>query len=215
ISLKAIAQKYIGATLDKSVRESFYKLAQNGDAYLATEQLHYAARDAFIMIPIYRAQQVELKKHKLLQVAELEFRCIAAVGDMELAGVQIDVERWRKIIVDVAVQRDKAQGELSELLALASRQATMFGVPSINLNSNLQLMDAFATLGVALSDTMEATLVRYDHPAVAKLLEYRGHEKTLSAFGENVLSLINPKTWRIHPDFNQYWAATGRFSWLA
>src|SRR5206468_10409059 len=77
------------------------------------------------------------------------------------------------------------------------------------------LMEAFATLGVALPDTMEATLVRYDHPAVAKLLEYRGHEKTLSAFGENVLSLINPKTGRIHPDFNQYGADTGRFSCLA
>ena len=62
------------------------------------------------MIPIYRLQLAELKKHKLLQVAELEFRCIAAVGDMELAGVKIDVERWRKIIADVAVQRDKAQG---------------------------------------------------------------------------------------------------------
>ena len=212
ISLKAIANKYIGANLDKSVRESFYKLAQHGDAYLAQEQLHYAARDAFIMIPIYKMQLVELKKHKLMQVAELEFRCIAAVGDMELAGVQIDVERWRKIIADVAVQRDQSQSELSELLAPASMQATMFGVPSINLNSNVQLIDAFATLGVLLPDTMEATLVKYDHPAVAKLLEYRGHEKTLSAFGENVLSLINPKTGRIHPDFNQYGADTGRFS---
>jgi DNA polymerase I-like protein with 3'-5' exonuclease and polymerase domains/intein/homing endonuclease len=214
ISLKAIAQKYIGATLDKSVRESFYKIASNGDAYLAPEQLHYAARDAFIMIPIYKLQQIELKRHKLLQVAELEFRCIPAVGDMELAGVKIDVERWRKIIVDVAVQRDKAQEELTELLAPASMQATMFGVPSINLNSNVQLMEAFATLGVDLPDTMEATLVKFNHPAVAKLLEYRGHEKTLSAFGENVLSLINPKTGRIHPDFNQYGADTGRFSCL-
>jgi DNA polymerase I-like protein with 3'-5' exonuclease and polymerase domains len=212
ISLKAISQKYIGATLDKSVRESFHKLGSNGDAYLAPEQLHYAARDAFIMIPIYRLQQIELKKHKLLQVAELEFRCIAAVGDMELAGVQIDVERWRKIIADVAVQRDKSQEELSELLAPASMQATMFGVPSINLNSNMQLIDAFAKLGVELPDTMEATLLKYNHPAVTKLLEYRGHEKTLSAFGENVLSLINPKTGRIHPDFNQYGADTGRFS---
>ena len=59
---------------------------------------------------------------------------------------------------------------------------------------------------------MEATLVKFDHPAVAKLLEYRAHEKTLSAFGENVLSLINRKTGRIHPDFNQHGADTGRFS---
>jgi DNA polymerase-1 len=212
ISLKAIAQKYVGAVLDKSVRETFYKLAQHGDAYLAPEQLHYAARDAFIMIPIWQTQNRDLKKQRLVQTAELEFRCIAAVGDLELAGVQIDVQRWRKIIADVAVQRDKAQEELSELLAPASMQATMFGVPSINLNSSTQLMEAFATLGVDLPDTMEATLVKFDHPAVAKLLEYRAHEKTLSAFGENVLGLINPSTGRIHPDFNQYGADTGRFS---
>jgi DNA polymerase I-like protein with 3'-5' exonuclease and polymerase domains len=212
ISLKAIANKYIGAVLDKTVRESFYKLASIGDAYLAPEQLHYAARDAFIMIPIWKLMQQELKKNRLVQVAELEFRCIAAVGDMELAGVQIDVERWRKIIADVAVQRDKAQEELCELLEPASMQATMFGVPSINLNSSTQLMEALSKLGVDLPDTMEATLVKFNHPVVAKLLEYRSHEKTLSAFGENLLSLINPKTGRIHPDFNQYGADTGRFS---
>ncbi len=215
ISLKMVAQKYIGATLDKSIREAFYKLAGNGNSYLAADQLHYAARDAFIMIPIWRQQAPELKKEKLEQVAELEFQCIAAVGDMELAGVQIDEARWRKIISDVQVQRDRAAAELAELLEPASMQATMFGVSAINLNSNSQLVEAFATLGVALPDTMEATLTKYNHPAVTKLLEYRGHEKTLSAFGENVLSLINPKTHRIHPDFNQYGADTGRFSCIS
>jgi DNA polymerase-1 len=157
------------------------------------------------MLPIWRDQLRELKKHGLEQVADLEFRCIAAVGDMELAGVRIDEARWRKIIEDVAVQRDKASEELSEMLAPATMQTTMFGVPAINLNSNSQLIEALAKLGVVLPDTMEATLTKFNHPAVAKLLEYRGHEKTLSAFGENVLSLINPRTRRIHPDFNQYW----------
>ncbi|HUP26947.1 MAG TPA: DNA polymerase [Chloroflexia bacterium] len=212
ISLKAIAQKYIGATLDKTVREAFYKLAAIGDAYLAPDQLHYAARDAFIMTPIWRDQVKELKKQGLEQVADLEFRCVAAVGDMELAGVQIDEARWRKIIGDVTVQRDKAADELCELLQPATMQTTMFGVPSINLNSNLQLIETFSKLGVDLPDTMESTLVRFNHPAVTKLLEYRGLEKTLSAFGENVLGLINAKTKRIHPDFNQYGADTGRFS---
>jgi DNA polymerase-1 len=212
ISLKMIAQKYIGAVLDKSVRESFYKLASNGDAYLAPEQLHYAARDAYIMLPIWQRQVPELEKQKLEKIAELEFKCIAAVGDMELAGVKIDEQSWRKIIADVTVQRDRTAAELGEMLEPASMQATMFGVPSINLNSNVQLIDALSKLGVELPDTMESTLVKFDHPAVKKLLEYRAHEKTLSAFGENVLSLINPVTNRIHPDFNQHGADTGRFS---
>ncbi len=212
ISLKKIAHKYIGANLDKSVREAFYKLAGNGDSYLAQEQLHYAARDAYIMLPIWRAQAPELKKQRLEQVAELEFQCIAAVGDMELAGVQIDEVRWRKIISDVQIQRDQTAIELAALLEPATMQATMFGVSAINLNSNTQLVDALCKLGVDLPDTMEATLSKFSHPAVTKLLEYRGQEKTLSAFGENVLGLINPRTHRIHPDFNQYGADTGRFS---
>jgi DNA polymerase-1 len=131
---------------------------------------------------------------------------------MELVGVRIDEARWRKIIADVTVQREAAAAELAELLLPASMQATMFGVSSINLNSNQQLVEALGRLGVELPDTMEATLVKYDHPAIKKLLEYRALEKTLSAFGENVLGLINPRTKRIHPDFNQYGADTGRFS---
>ena len=58
-------------------------------------------------------------------------------------------------------------------------------------------------MGIELPDTMEATLIKHDHPAIKKLLEYRSFEKTLSAFGEKFLELINTKTGRIHPDFNQ------------
>ena len=70
----------------------------------------------------------------------------------------------------------------------------MFGVPTINLNSGPQLIEVFARLGVELADTSEATLIKAgDHPAIKKLLEYRSHEKTLSAFGEHLLALINPR----------------------
>jgi DNA polymerase-1 len=47
---------------------------------------------------------------------------------------------------------------------------------------------------------------------VAKLLEYRGVAKSLSSFGENILEFIEPKTGRVHADFRQIGAPTGRFS---
>jgi len=51
-----------------------------------------------------------------------------------------------------------------------------------------------------------------DHP-VAKLLKgYRGFEKLISAFGEGLLEKVNPKTHRLHPDFQQLRTATGRFA---
>ena len=51
-----------------------------------------------------------------------------------------------------------------------------------------------------------------EYPVVAKLLEYRGVAKSLTSFGENILEFIEPKTGRIHADFRQIGAPTGRFS---
>ncbi|HUS16352.1 MAG TPA: DNA polymerase, partial [Chloroflexia bacterium] len=188
-------------------------IGARGDGYLSEAQLTYAARDALIMFTIYQTQWAEIKKQRMDKVAALEFQCVAAVGDMELAGVKIDTTHWRDILTKVAVERDRAAEELNAMVAEVARQSTMFGVPTINLNSGPQLMETFARLGVDLPDTSEATLTKAgNHPAIQKLLEYRSHEKTLSAFGEHLLALINPKTGRLHPDFNQYGADTGRFS---
>ncbi|MFL5309201.1 MAG: DNA polymerase [Myxococcales bacterium] len=212
IGLRALAQKYSQIVIDKTVRKNFIGVVD--DRYLDEAQLLYAARDALVLFDVWRQQQEGLKRERLDRIAALEYRCVAAVGDMELAGVLVDRARWRKILENVAVQRDQAQAELSALIAPAIQQATMFGVSAINLNSGQQLMEAFARLGVPLEDTSEATLTKVQnaHPAVAKLLEYRTHEKTISAFGEHILGLINPVTGRIHPDFQQMGADTGRFS---
>ncbi|MDQ2806165.1 MAG: DNA polymerase [Chloroflexota bacterium] len=211
ISLRQIALKYCGIVMDKTIRKSF--VGVRGDGYLSEEQLTYAARDALILFEIQRLQSAELKKLRMGQVAELEFQCVAAVGDMELAGVKIDTAKWREILRRVTIERDRSAEELNEIVATVARQSTMFGVPTINLNSGQQIIETFGRLGVELSDTSEATLTKAgDHPAIKKLLEYRSHEKTLSAFGEHLLEMINAQTGRLHPNFQQYGADTGRFS---
>lgn len=211
VSLRQIALKYCGIIMDKTIRKSF--VGVRGDGYLSEEQLTYAARDALILFEIQRLQAAELKKLRMGQVAELEFQCVAAVGDMELAGVKIDTAKWREILRRVTIERDRSAEELNEIVATVARQSTMFGVPTINLNSGQQIIETFGRLGVELSDTSEATLTKAgDHPAIKKLLEYRSHEKTLSAFGEHLLAMINAQTGRLHPNFQQYGADTGRFS---
>jgi DNA polymerase I len=210
ISLKNLAYQYADLPMDKSERANFIGM-KPGTPY-GEELLKYAIRDVLILFLIYEQQKPKLKKLKLERTAKLEFDCIPPVGDMELAGCAINVEKWHRIIEDVKVLRDQAATELLAVLEPTVAQATMFGVSSINLNSNMQLIECFAKLGVNLPDTMESTLVKYDHPAIKMLLTYREHEKTLSAFGEKFLQLINPVTGRIHPDFSQHGADTGRFS---
>lgn len=208
IGLASLAKKYVGLTLDKSIRSSF--IDKTGE--FSPDQLRYAARDALVLFTIYRQQRETLKRERMANIAQLEFNTVVAVSEMELAGCLIDQERWRTIIEAAKAERDRAANELGELIAGAVAQQSLFGGPAINLNSNSQLLETFARMGLDLPDTMEATLLKYDHPAIKKLLEYRGHEKMISAFGEKFLELIHPKTGRVHPDFNQLGADTGRFS---
>jgi DNA polymerase I len=44
------------------------------------------------------------------------------------------------------------------------------------------------------------------------LLEYRTVQKAITSYGENILEYINPVTGRLHADFRQIGAPTGRFS---
>ncbi len=214
VNLAALVQKYLGEKMDKAVRKTFY--GANRVGHVSEEQLNYAAKDVMVLFPIYSKQMQMLKEGRLLGVADLEFKCVMAVGDLELAGCKLDVEKWRKILTDVEKKRDAVRNELMGMLPSgAVTQGSMFGAAEyqINLNSQHQIIAEFARLGITLEGTSEQELSKHNyHPAIKKLLEYRGYEKTLSSFGESVLGRIHSMTGRIHPDFMQYGADTGRFS---
>lgn len=214
--LDEIVYRYLGVQMDKSVRKSFIGQSH---ANMSPEQLAYAAKDVMALFPIYSKQLQRLKKEKAMLVADLEFRCVMSVGDLELNGCLLHVTKWREILEGVSKKRDAVRDELMTMLPGGStKQSSMFGTDEylINLNSGQQIIAEFKKLGIELEDTSEATLMKHatepNGGAVKKLLEYRGHEKTLGSFGEGLLAQIHKKTGRIHPDFQQYGADTGRFS---
>jgi DNA polymerase-1 len=134
---------------------------------------------------------------------------------MELNGFYLDEARWREQLDRVRVAQEKAADELQDMLSAGVAQATLFGRAEINLDSQQQVTDALLNLGVPVPDTTRAWQLQplaEKYPVVAKLLEYRGVAKSLSSFGENILEFIEPKTGRIHADFRQIGAPTGRFS---
>jgi len=214
-SLKELALKYLNFDMQKDIRKSF--ITMSSKAKLTEDQLKYAALDALIMFPIFEQQLQKLKKENLVNIAKLEFLTTRVVGDMELAGVHIDVEKWKGIIKDLSEKRDVLAKRFQEEIRPLFKSSTLdlFGNlgDSINMNSQVQLMDLLNNkLKLNLPSTGEALLEMIDHPVVKILREYRGYEKLVSAFGDNLISKINAKTKRIHPEFNQLGAATGRFS---
>ncbi len=210
-SLEALALKHLDLQLEKSIRYTFGKTST-----LTKKQLEYSALDVLVLFPIFKIQFRSLQKEKLTRIAQLEFRTLPVVAEMELKGSYIDVEKWRKNLKELKEKRDLAAARIQEELRplYQNTQVDLFGnqVDVVNLNSPIQILEAFRKVGMDLPSTGEAILHRTDHPLAKMLLEYRSHEKLLSAFGENLLAKINPKTGRIHPDYQQIGADTGRFA---
>lgn len=209
-SLEAIVKRYFDISLDKTLRLSFTAGVQE----FTEEQLRYAARDVVILFPLHEIQAQALEREELRNIAQLEFDAITPIAEMELAGLKIDVEKWKSIIEKHRAQRDQFEKEALELLQVGQSNNGLFAdaVAKFNLNSQKQVIHQFATLGIRIEDTSEATLLLVKHPAAKKLLEYREHDKIIGSFGETFLALIHPVTGRIHPDFQQYGADTGRLS---
>lgn len=217
ISLRSLADKYLGLKLDKTIRESFYEPGNPAlHGKFTREQLEYAARDALILKDIFRAQFKALQADDLVETAKLEFAVVPAVSEMELRGSLIDQKKWRVHIAELAEKRDAINKEIQDELRhlVDYSQVDLFGnvSDSINLDSPLQLLEVFKKLGVEVPNTSESTLSKTTHPIAKKLLEYRGYEKMITAFGETILEKIHPKDNRLHPDFIQLGADTGRFA---
>jgi DNA polymerase-1 len=209
-SLASVAARFLNETVDKSERLSDWSSAE-----LSASQLEYAARDAAVLVPLRERMIERVKADGLTQVTQLEFEAVQPVAEMELAGFFLDQHRWREQLVTVEHQRIKLADELQEMLAEGAVQGSLFGRAEINLDSQVQVTEALKRLGIPLPDSTRNWKLQplaNDYPVIAKLLEYRTVQKAMTSYGENILEEISPVTGRIHADFRQIGAPTGRFA---
>lgn len=209
-SLADVAQFFTGTELDKTQQISDWSQAE-----LSQLQVEYAARDAQVLVKLYEQMAERLKNDGLERVAEIEFECVVPIAEMELTGFYLDRDRWLKLLEDKRAQRAIVSSELQEMLSAGVAQASLFGRTEINLDSQAQVVSALANIGVPLPQTTRAWQLQplaEKYPVVQKLLDYRAAQKSITSFGENILEAIDPSTDRIHADFRQIGAPTGRFS---
>src|SRR5437763_8287353 len=207
--LEAIAGRYLNEAVDKTERLS------NWEFELSESQLQYAARDAAVLLPLREKLIDRIKALSLVQCAQLEFECVMPVVDLELAGFYMDKTRWLEQLAIVEEKRGEVANELQEMLGEGVAQASLFGPPraNINLDSQQQVTEAMNRLGIPLPDSTRNWKLQplaAQYPIVAKLLECRTMQKALTSYGQNMVELINPRTGRLHADFRQVGAPTGR-----
>jgi DNA polymerase I len=210
--LETVASRYLNQVIDKTERLS------NWNFELSEAQLEYAARDAAVLLPLREKLIERLKAESLVKCAQLEFECVMTVVDIELAGFFMHKDRWLEQLGIVEKRREELAEQLQEVLAEESSQGSLFGGPQredINLDSHQQLTQALNRLGIPVPDSTRNWKLQplaAQYPIVGTLLEYRTVQKALTSYGQNMIELINPVTKRLHADFRQIGAPTGRFA---
>jgi DNA polymerase I-like protein with 3'-5' exonuclease and polymerase domains len=210
--LETVASRYLNEAVDKSERLS------NWNFELSEAQLEYAARDAAVLLPLREKLIDRLKSESLVKVAQLEFECVMPVVDIELAGFYMHKDRWREQLSIVEKRRVELAEQLQQVLAEESSQGSLFGGPQredINLDSQQQLTKALTRLGIPVPASTRNWVMQplaVEYPIIGTLLEYRTVQKALTSYGENMIEMINPATGRLHADFRQIGAPTGRFA---
>jgi len=208
-NLEAVSRKYLDVALDKSLQRS------NWEGELSEDQITYAARDSQVLVPLREAMIPRLTELGLIKAAQLEFEAVVALSDIELAGIFLDRELWQQQVNNVSRQHEIIARELQEMLAEGAMQTTLFGHSDINLGSHTQIADALRQMGLPINGATNNTVLlplKDQFPVVAKLLEYRALDKSLTSYGQAWIDQIHPQSNRIFPDFNQIGAPTGRMS---
>jgi DNA polymerase-1 len=209
-SLEAVAERYLDESLDKSEQRSDW----SGE--LSEAQLEYAARDAAILLPLRERLAETVEAEELGLVSKIEFAAVASIAEMELAGIKLDVERWKELERVVRERRDRAALELESHFPEPEGVLPLEGLgPRLNLNSPQQITDAFRSLGIELPDTKVWTLLKVEHPAAEALLRYRELQKKLGTYLETYPKFIHEKSGRIHANFLQCRVPTGRLACAA
>lgn len=174
----------------------------------------YAAEDADITLKLWEVLQPELNEGKAKKVfKELECPLIPVLSDMELEGIRVDKDF-------LASYSKELEGELGETQEKIFNEAG----EEFNLNSPKQMGEIlFGKMELdpkakktrtGQYKTDEATLQKLSdrHAIVQFILDYRQISKLKSTYVDALPRLINEETGRVHTNFQQAVAATGRLS---
>src|SRR5262249_34540185 len=158
----------LGVTLAKNLQ------ASNWSGALSTEQLTYAATDASVLVPLYRALMQKLTVAGLERAAEIESAALPCVVWLARSGVPFDKHRWLQLATVAKADADRVAEELN---ALAPPQPGLLFPEPWNWDSPEQVQRALALAGCPVESTADRVLAALDHPLAELLRDYRDASK--------------------------------------
>ncbi|HEY1057616.1 MAG TPA: DNA polymerase I [Limnobacter sp.] len=174
----------------------------------------YAAEDAEVTLRLASVLRAELQQvpelATLYDTVELPFSQV--LFEVERNGVLIDSEKL-----------DAQSAEIADKLKVIETQAFELAGGEFNLNSPKQIGELlFDKLGLPVvkktasgapsTDEEVLSKLAEDYPLPAKLLEHRSLAKLKSTYTDKLPRMVNPRTGRVHTNYAQAVAVTGRLA---
>ncbi len=157
-------------------------------------------------------KELENRRHSLL-MRDVEMPLVTALAAMESEGVRVDEEVLKKMSDSLKVDIEILQKEIFQLAG------TEFNIGSPKqlgevLFDKMKLLDKAKKTKTGQYATGEDVLQKLagEHEIARKILEYREYEKLRSTYVDALPKMISKTDGRIHSDFRQAVAATGRLS---
>ncbi len=178
------------------------------------EQTEYAVEDADITLQLKQHFTKELgdaDTQKLFD--DIEIPLLRVLADMELEGINLDKDFLGSLSEalnnDISDLEKGIYEEAGEEFNIASPKQL-----GIILFEKLKLVDKPKKTKTGQYSTAEDTLsyLAKDHDIIQKVLDYRGLAKLKSTYVDALPEQIEESTGRVHTDYMQTVAATGRLS---
>jgi DNA polymerase-1 len=174
----------------------------------------YAAEDADITLQLHEAlfPQVEREAGLLHVYRNIELPTARVLRKMERNGVLIDSERLRRQSNEIAARLIELE---AEAYALAGGEFNLGSPKQIGqiFFERLQLPVIKKTpSGAPSTDEEVLQKLAEDYPLPKLLLEHRGLSKLKSTYTDKLPRMVNPKTGRVHTNYAQAVAVTGRLA---
>ena len=174
----------------------------------------YAAEDADITLRLHLALSPQLAADERLQhvYAGIEMPAREVLFRMERNGVLID-----------SALLEKQSAELGAKMMALEKKAFLEAGQPFNLNSPKQIGEIFfeqlklpvvkkTPSGAPSTDEEVLEKLALDYPLPKTLLEYRGLTKLKSTYTDKLPRMVNARTGRVHTNYGQATAVTGRLA---
>ncbi|HHS50521.1 MAG TPA: DNA polymerase I [candidate division Zixibacteria bacterium] len=211
--IDALSMKHLGhrmmsfkeLTADSCGGCSIAEISPERVANYACEDADFALRLADFLEP--KLDEMELRS----LYNEIEIPLIPVLADVEMTGIRIDTDFLKKLSAELKARLSEIEREIYKLAGEEFNIASPKQLSEV-LFDKLELPPQKKTKTGYSTDSSVLQALAHRHDLPAKIISYRELAKLIGTYIDALPELVNSRTGRIHPTFQQAVASTGRLS---